>query len=613
MSFASRTTTVFAVAFMTLSVVTPAFGQLRIVNYNCARMAGDGSAFQQVLAAIHSDNKAGWAKPVDLFIFQEVSSSNVGELQSLVNAAAPAGATYTRATYTTSGSEDSASGAQCAFYRIQTFSETTASHADISTGANRNSDRWLFRLNGYTSTAAQLYVYSTHLKASLGFEADRQEGALAVRANADALGRGVRAIFAGDFNVYNNTEPAYLTFLAGGNAQAFDALGSGSWGGSSNAIKHTQSPRDISGSLVGGGMDDRFDLHLATAAVTDGEGISMISNTYRSFGNDGLHYNLAINTNGNSYYSGESARSNALALALFNASDHIPVIVDYQVPAVMSATLLAIPPRVIQGASVVAQVQVKNVAAVVTPLGADELDYVVTGINGLTGSVSGIAPLSPAFATANLLLNTGTVGLLEVEVQATSSSEGAQNAAIVMPAECSIVSRAKPSWQSTSIATAITVPVAIPVGGGVVNVDVPLSNFGWGTLQAMLDADYVQLPTGSPVSVVGSLPQSIMATPGVLHLRVNPVGLPVGLTNVSGTLLTTDENIPGEGDATLSFTIAITIGSAPRPGDINGDGMVNAIDLAILLAQWGGPGSADINLSGLVDGLDLAILLGNWG
>ena len=182
-----------------------------------------------------------------------------------------------------------------------------------------------------------------------------------------------------------------------------------------------------------------------------------------------------------------------------------------------------------------------------------------------------------------------------------------------MPAECSIVSRAKPSWQSTSIVTAITVPVAIPVGSGVVNVDVPLNNVGWGTLQAMLDADFVQLPTGSSVSVVGSLPQSIMATPGVLHLRVNPVGLPDGLTNVSGTLLTSDENIPGEGDATLSFTIAITVGSAPRQGDINRDGIVNAIDLASLLAQWGGPGSADINLSGLVDGLDLAILLGNWG
>ncbi len=73
MSFASRTTTVFAVAFMALSMATPAFGQLRIVNYNCAHMGGDGPSFQQVLTAAHSDNKAGWAKPFDIFIFQEVS------------------------------------------------------------------------------------------------------------------------------------------------------------------------------------------------------------------------------------------------------------------------------------------------------------------------------------------------------------------------------------------------------------------------------------------------------------------------------------------------------------------------------------------------------------
>lgn len=194
MSFASRTTTVFAVAFMALSVATPAFGQLRIMNYNCAHMGGDGPAFQQVLTAAHSDNKAGWAKPVDIFIFQEVSSSTVAELQSLVNAAAPAGTTYSRATFTTSGTEDSAAGSQCAFYRVQTITEATASHADIYTGASRNADRWLFRLNGYSSTAAQLYAYSMHLKASVGFEADRRTGALAVRANADSLGAGVPAI-----------------------------------------------------------------------------------------------------------------------------------------------------------------------------------------------------------------------------------------------------------------------------------------------------------------------------------------------------------------------------------------------------------------------------------
>jgi hypothetical protein len=49
-------------------------------------------------------------------------------------------------------------------------------------------------------------------------------------------------------------------------------------------------------------------------------------------------------------------------------------------------------------------------------------------------------------------------------------------------------------------------------------------------------------------------------------------------------------------------------------GDINGDGSVNASDLAILLGAWGGPSpSADLDASGTVDASDLAILLGAWG
>lgn len=47
-------------------------------------------------------------------------------------------------------------------------------------------------------------------------------------------------------------------------------------------------------------------------------------------------------------------------------------------------------------------------------------------------------------------------------------------------------------------------------------------------------------------------------------------------------------------------------------GDVNGDGSVNGIDLALLLGQWGGPGSADIDGSGLVGGADLALLLNAW-
>ena len=54
-----------------------------------------------------------------------------------------------------------------------------------------------------------------------------------------------------------------------------------------------------------------------------------------------------------------------------------------------------------------------------------------------------------------------------------------------------------------------------------------------------------------------------------------------------------------------------------NPGDLNNDGIVNGVDLAIILSTWGLCGSgdciADINQDGLVNGVDLAVVLSNWG
>ncbi len=592
----------------------PANAQLRVMNYNYAHLGGDAASLQAVIAAAHADNKFGWAKPVDILLFQEVTASTVATLQSIVNGAAPAGSTYNRATFTTASGEDSAAGAQCAFYRVQSVTEQVASHTDIFTQAGRYCDRWLFTLNGYSSTAASLYIYSAHLKASLGSEDLRETGALAIRANSNALGNGVRAIYTGDFNLYVNTEPAYLAFLAAGAGQAFDPLGSGTWAGAANAIKHSQSPRLVTGGLVGGGVDDRFDFQLITASLDDGEGISFIDGTYRTLGNDGNHYNLAINSGNNTYYPSDVARSNALANALHEATDHMPVIVDYQVPAFMSATLASLPARVILGASATADIRVSNTASVVTPLGSDELNFTVSATSGLTGSVTNIAPLTPAFYTASLAVNTGSVGTVAVSATATTPSEGAQNPSIVVSGSCTVVSRARPSWLSASQSTTISIPVAVAVGGPVVDIDVPLHNFGFTASQSKLDADYISIPAGMPLSAIGTLPQAIGATPGVVRMRVNPTGLLAGVTTVSGSLLTSDEDIPGEGDTTLSFSVVITAsGGTVRPGDINNDGIVNGGDLAMLLSQWGGTGTADLNSSGGVDGADLTILLGNWG
>ena len=51
----------------------------------------------------------------------------------------------------------------------------------------------------------------------------------------------------------------------------------------------------------------------------------------------------------------------------------------------------------------------------------------------------------------------------------------------------------------------------------------------------------------------------------------------------------------------------------PNP-DVNGDGVVNQTDLAIVLNSWGSCSgcAADIDRNLLVDGADLAHVLGQW-
>jgi len=51
--------------------------------------------------------------------------------------------------------------------------------------------------------------------------------------------------------------------------------------------------------------------------------------------------------------------------------------------------------------------------------------------------------------------------------------------------------------------------------------------------------------------------------------------------------------------------------SGDRSPDLNGDGVVGSVDLALLLGSWGGP-DADLDGDGVTDSRDLALLLGAW-
>ncbi|MFM7052713.1 MAG: M14 family zinc carboxypeptidase [Planctomycetota bacterium] len=66
-------------------------------------------------------------------------------------------------------------------------------------------------------------------------------------------------------------------------------------------------------------------------------------------------------------------------------------------------------------------------------------------------------------------------------------------------------------------------------------------------------------------------------------------------------------------EAGVDFVRVLTAGCPANPADINGDGTIDASDLAIMLGNWGSPGVGDLNGDGTVGGPDLTILLGSWG
>lgn len=316
-------TLIFLIALLCASI---SHAQLRVVNYNIAKCLGDHDALDTVIDAMSLDDSVGDAIPVSILLFQEVSQGKENVLHQFL------GEKYSKGTYTNKGESG---GAQAMFYNSTQLQEVEDSHTDIFTGATRYADRWkLEGLGKYTGVS--LWVYSAHLKASTGRDNKEQRkfGAMAILEDIATLPTGSNVIVVGDMNFYTVREPAYQAFIE----VLIDPLGTDEWAGYDDAIKHTQSPRKVRATkgtpgsgLIHGGLDDRFDFQLISASLQDGKGLDIIAGSYHSFGNDGNHYDIAINEGENKYFKDDGNRSELLAEALYNASDHIPVIADYDV------------------------------------------------------------------------------------------------------------------------------------------------------------------------------------------------------------------------------------------------------------------------------------------
>lgn len=172
-----------------------------------------------------------------------------------------------------------------------------------------------------------------HLKAGTGNDNEQKRYNQVVRLMnyLENFGLFGNLCLSGDFNLYGASEDAYQHLIHYSNSlyKFYDPINmEGEWNNSfSYRNIHTQSTHsDDNGCASSGGLDDRFDFILVSSPVYYGSGkVRCIQNSYHAVGNDGNHFNKSINSPAN-----QDVPSN-VANALYNMSDHLPVIMDLSV------------------------------------------------------------------------------------------------------------------------------------------------------------------------------------------------------------------------------------------------------------------------------------------
>ena len=436
---------------------TAAPAQLRIVTYNTTTADPEGGVTTArpstniVLQSIGEELTNAIAKPIDVLLLQEqftmaTSTQSIVDVLNDLYGTPENPAPYARGTRNGLTSDPQGRGGRPGIVyntlTIELIEEVAFGVVDTS-NQPRSTLRYQLRPVGYDASA-DLYIYNSHYKAGdTGTDqARRQIEADSIRTHptygSDALGDGAHAIYAGDHNFYRSSQAAPQTLLAPGAGQAFDPLNRlGSWSNNSAfADVHTQSPCVSNCLGAAGGMDDRFDLQFVTGELLDAEGLSYIEGSYHAFGNNGSTYNNNINASSNTYsFAGDMTFTKAQILnALRGVTDHLPVVADYQLPAVMQAVAGAIPETLMVGELFDLEVIVTNAADVVADVGADELDYSLTAAGDLSGTFLNQTDSALGDGNTHLVrLDTATPGMKSGLITIASSSQQAQNGLVEIP------------------------------------------------------------------------------------------------------------------------------------------------------------------------------------
>jgi len=207
----------------------------------------------------------------------------------------------------------------------------------------RDINRYTLKLLTDNADDSPVYieVYVAHFKSSTGDDNEevREEMASVFTGDLENIPAGHYVIFAGDLNLYDSDEPAYVELLDETNAVVMvDPIDTpGYWHGNADFSSiHTQSTHEYGDDLfVGGGVDDRFDFILISENIKSeaDEVLTYVNDSYKAYGNNGTCFDKAITSadcDGGIY-------DTELRSHLYNMSDHLPVVMELESNRELSA------------------------------------------------------------------------------------------------------------------------------------------------------------------------------------------------------------------------------------------------------------------------------------
>ncbi len=268
----------------------------------------------------------------DIFMICELETEAGGE-EILNKSLNDDGNNYSSAPFLSNFSNSDVELHQLLYYNNQKFT-LVQSQRLITTIRDINWYTLELMSNDQVNNPIRIEIFIAHLKASRGSENEIKRLAMVNQFidNYANLDENDFVIFAGDLNVYSSNEPAYRELLDANNKIIMvDPISTpGDWTSNSTFTDiHTQSTRisneefDNLGS--GGGLDDRFDFILMSENMVSSTQLSYIPNTYKAYGNNGNCYNQRIDD-----IDCPGIFDSALRDALYNMSDHLPVVMELQ-------------------------------------------------------------------------------------------------------------------------------------------------------------------------------------------------------------------------------------------------------------------------------------------